>query len=46
MKEKIVDFYLNEDILESNYDKFSKIGQVYYPLKIIFANEILFQKRT
>lgn len=40
MKEKIVDFYLNEDILESNYDKFSKIGQVYYPLKIN-SNEVV-----
>ena len=43
MKEKIVDFYLNEDILKSNYEKFSKIGQVYYPLKIN-SNEVVLKK--
>lgn len=40
MKENIVDFYLNEDILKSNYDKFSKVGQVYYPLKTN-SNEVV-----
>ena len=33
MIENIVDFYLNEDILKDNYEKYSKIGQIYYPLK-------------
>ena len=41
MKEKIVDFYLNEDILKLNYEKFSKIGQVYYPLKVNSNETIL-----
>ena len=43
MIEKTVDFYLKEDVLKSNYEKFSKIGQVYYPLKTN-SNEVVIKK--
>lgn len=43
MVEKTVDFYLREEILKSNYDKFSKIGQIYYPLKTN-SNEVVLKK--
>lgn len=33
MIEKVVDFFLKYDVLKSNYEKYSKIGQVIYPLK-------------
>ena len=29
----VIDFYLKENVLKSNYEKFEKIGQIYYPLK-------------
>ena len=33
MKDNIVNFYLDTNILKSNYEKYSRIGQIYYPLK-------------
>lgn len=31
--EKNIEFYLNKEKLKSNFEKFSEIGQIYYPLK-------------
>lgn len=33
MEEKIINFYLDKKKLQSNYQKFAKIGKIYYPLK-------------
>ena len=39
----VVDFYLREDILKENYEKFSKIGRIYYPMKSN-SNEVILKK--
>jgi len=45
MKEKVINFYLDKKKLELNYNKFSKIGKIYYPLKTnsnkIILNELI-----
>lgn len=43
MKENIVNFYLDTNVLKSNYEKYSKIGQIYYPLKTNSNEEVLKQ---
>lgn len=43
MKEKIIKFYLDKRKLNSNYNKFSKIGKIYYPLKTN-SNEIILRE--
>ena len=43
MMEQAIDFYLKEDILKSNYERFSKIGQIFYPLKTN-SNEAVIKK--
>ena len=43
MKEKIVNFYLKEDTLISNYNSYFQIGQIYYPLKSN-SNEVILKK--
>lgn len=39
----IVNFYLNKELLKNNYEQFSNIGQIYYPLKTN-SNEILIKE--
>ena len=45
MNKKIINFYLNKKKLQSNYQKFAKLGKIYYPLKTnsneIVLNEII-----
>ena len=41
----VIDFYLKENVLKSNYEKFEKIGQIYYPLKTN-SNEIVIKMLT
>lgn len=39
----IIDFYLNINKLKENYDKFSAIGPIYYPLKTNSNDEVIKQ---
>ena len=43
MKDNIINFYLNTKVLKSNYEKYSKLGQIYYPLKTNSNEEIIKQ---
>lgn len=43
MSENTVNFYLDTNILKSNYEKYSRIGQIYYPLKTNSSEEVLKQ---
>ena len=43
MEKQKVNFILNEDVLRTNVDNFTEIGQVYYPLKSN-SNEVIIEE--